>query len=454
MKVGVVVLDTLRYDTAVEEMSGIWKRADRIFSSMYSTSRWTTPAHASLFTGYYPTEVGTHADNKHLVTPQPTLAERFSKEGFETVAFTENVNIDRFFDFDRGFQRFHRSPGLSERPEDNQGDFDWQKLEAEIPESGLKRPLAAASRIVKSDAPTLKTLSTGLEMFLSQAEDEDTIDWALNKIQKLSDDPPEDLFLFANFMSCHFPYQPPAEYASAKPLNVQPLELSVRSEPVSESENQRQRDCYRGCVQYLDDALPAIINAFEWDLLFILSDHGELFGEYGLWGHQYGMYEELTHVPAVAIGNAVPQGDVDVPTSILDVHRTLLEAAGVSMEPSVRGVNILAESPDREHSVYAESVRSEWYSPDATGIEAKVPSTWGGEHYMIRAGEGMLIVDKDGTWTVDPESGEQLTETAKCKLRTEVEEIRANRHEFTDNPDTPAEVPAHIEKRLKSLGYR
>lgn len=452
MNLGVIVLDTLRYDTALKEMPGLYERADRVFTSMYTTSRWTTPAHASLFTGSYPTEVGTHAENKHLKTQRPTLAERLRSSGFETIALTENVNIDRFFGFDRGFDQFHRSPGLADRPESSRDEFDWQALEAQIPESGIQRPMAALYRILQSDAPTLRTLSTGLEMFLSDNQGEETIDWAAERIESLASDPPSNLFLFANFMSCHYPYEPPPGYATSEPLAVQPLELTVRDEPVSEDEQARQLDCYRGCARYLDDALPAVIDAIDWDLLFVISDHGELFGEHGLWGHQYGVYEELTHVPAIAMGNEVPDGNVTEPTSILDVHRTLLDVAGVDVDDSVRGASLL-DDVDRGPA-YAESVRSEWYNPEATGIEAKVPPSWGTEHYMLRTADGMLLVDKDGTRAVDSDTGERLPMRHQRELREAVDRIRAGRRDFTADTATPETVPTEIEERLESLGYR
>jgi arylsulfatase len=112
MRLGVIVLDTLRNDVPEDALSSLRNSADHVFSSFYSTARWTSPAHASLFTGYYPTEVGTHANQRHLTTSKLTLAEFLQKQDYETVAASNNINVDHFFDFDRGFGIFERGPGI------------------------------------------------------------------------------------------------------------------------------------------------------------------------------------------------------------------------------------------------------------------------------------------------------------------------------------------------------
>ncbi|MFC7081418.1 sulfatase-like hydrolase/transferase [Halorussus caseinilyticus] len=126
MNLGLVVLDTLRHDVYDDVMGDLSSLADHTFERTYSTSRWTVPAHASLFTGLYPSEVGVGARSRHLTTPRRTLAERLSSAGYDTAALSNNVHIDSFFDFDRGFETLHRGPALRDRPEDDRSEFDWE----------------------------------------------------------------------------------------------------------------------------------------------------------------------------------------------------------------------------------------------------------------------------------------------------------------------------------------
>src|SRR6056297_3358919 len=157
MKLGLVVLDTLRYDAFEDEMGNLASLADHTFEEMHSTSRWTVPAHASLFTGLYPSEVGVGARRRHLTTTRRTLAERLRDAGFDTAALSNNVHIDSFFDFDRGFETLHRGPALRDRPETDRSEFDWEALFSLLDGSRF-RPGRAVWEILRSDAPTLPTL--------------------------------------------------------------------------------------------------------------------------------------------------------------------------------------------------------------------------------------------------------------------------------------------------------
>ncbi|MFC7081419.1 hypothetical protein [Halorussus caseinilyticus] len=110
--------------------------------------------------------------------------------------------------------------------------------------------------ILRSDAPTLPTLRTGVEMFRSPPVNRATNDvsWAFDAMDAVED--ADDQFLFANLMACHYPYDPPEGYADCEPLHVRPHELALREEPVSDEEHARQWECYRGAARYLDDELP------------------------------------------------------------------------------------------------------------------------------------------------------------------------------------------------------
>jgi arylsulfatase len=451
MKFGIFVLDTLRYDTFVEKMTNVRSEADHEYKRMYTTSRWTSPAHASLFTGLYPTEVGVHAGAQYLTTSRPTLAERFQDAGYTTVGLTNNINIDSFFGFDRGFDVFHRGPAIANRPERMVEEFDWKELENGIANSGIRRPLEALYHVIRSDAPTIPTLRTGFEMFRQSGEDTKGIEWAVEAFEEAVPDQ-EDVFVFANIMPPHYPYDPPDEYTTRTPLFVPPLHLTLREDPVSQDEHDRQWSNYLGAARYLDHALPALIDQIDWDLLFVLSDHGELFGEHDLRGHQYGVYEELVHVPAVAFGDLVRQEQTDRPTSIVDVHRTLLEAGGLAVNYPHRGINLREPRTGDNRVVYVESEGCEWYSPDATGIEAKIPASWAEPHYGLRDTEAMLIHDKDGTRTFNPETGE-VSPDCEEYLREQVKRIRSEKTDHTGEKAAD-EIPDTIRDRLEYLGYR
>ena len=54
------------------------------FTRAVSTSSWTLPTHASLFTGLLPDEHGTRNQHAWLIDRFPTLAELLAKRGYRT----------------------------------------------------------------------------------------------------------------------------------------------------------------------------------------------------------------------------------------------------------------------------------------------------------------------------------------------------------------------------------
>ena len=79
--VAVVVLDTMRKETFDGNFS--WLRSRGVpFDNAWSTSHWTIPAHASLFTGLYASEAGTHAKNRTLLSTEHNLSGHLSEAGY------------------------------------------------------------------------------------------------------------------------------------------------------------------------------------------------------------------------------------------------------------------------------------------------------------------------------------------------------------------------------------
>jgi arylsulfatase len=236
------------------------------------------------------------------------------------------------------------------------------------------------------------------------------------------------------------------------PYDVDPFELTLREEPVTEEQHERQWESYRACAAYLDDALQSLITEIDWDLLVICSDHGELFGEYGLRQHQYGVYEDLIHVPAVAYGSHVPKGRTDRLISLLDIYQTVLDVADVDDSENGRGVNLFEGERD---SVYAESLGNYRASPDAQGIDAKIPLSWAEPHYAYIEGNQKYVLDKDGERVQGLEMGEE-TSAGIEGLRKRTDQLR----EGFDTPDIDYSdeenkaVPGEIQDRLEYLGYK
>ena len=71
-----------------------WAKSGVVFERAISSSPWTLPSHASMFTGRWPHELSTNWEDA-LDTTYPTLAEALSAHGYITAGFVANTNYLR-----------------------------------------------------------------------------------------------------------------------------------------------------------------------------------------------------------------------------------------------------------------------------------------------------------------------------------------------------------------------
>lgn len=121
----VILIDTLRADHlscyGYERQTSPF--IDRIaeqgvlYENAISPAAWTPPAHASLFTGAYPSRHG--VDHSHLalmpeLVPLPEVLRRY---GYRTFGISSNYFLGRETRFNRGFDRFIQTWQVVQREE-------------------------------------------------------------------------------------------------------------------------------------------------------------------------------------------------------------------------------------------------------------------------------------------------------------------------------------------------
>jgi choline-sulfatase len=118
------------------------------------------------------------------------------------------------------------------------------------------------------------------------------------------------------------------------------------------------RDSYDGEVAFVDKHVGRIFDAIAaapWGgrtAIVITSDHGEMFGEHGMWRHGFELWEGLMRVPLIIHVPGLPAARIKTRRSAIDVTPTLLDLAGVPLPPPaatatgndfVSGVSLLAD---------------------------------------------------------------------------------------------------------------
>lgn len=443
--VALVVLDTLRKESFDRHFD--WLPGLR-YESAWSPSAWTVGAHGALFTGKYPREAGVIAKAETLDYPGPVLAERFSEGGYDTAAFSANAYVSKPFDFDRGFSTFETNWKGHRRDDDV---LDWGEFISETQGTGPTRFLKAVLECVRGDVDTRRSLAVGFKL---KARDmgisalgggDDGATEALDFIRKR--DFAEDSFLFVNLMEAHSPYKPPEAYRTVDEDESPGIRATVMDGPEGDPADIEQ--AYEDSVRYLSDMYERMFAELQEDFEYVitLGDHGESFGTDGVWAHNYGINPVLTHVPLSIYRGSDERVDVDETVSLLDVHRTLLDVAGLPAGDT-RGQNLLDDPESRTQFVERFGLtRSHVENLKSYGLSAAEIEEWDRDLCGVAFPEGGYA------WETREGRTSQGAVPDDADVEATVSAILDDLDERTVDELDPDAVDDAVAERLEQLGY-
>jgi len=273
-----------------------------VYDRAYSTSSWTLPAHASLFTGKFPSSHGARLDPKGslvlaegiagpfsdgelrargLASGEQTLAGILSGLGYETAGFVAGPWLKRLFSLGRGFSHY----------DDADVTDVAGRLAAQLTDAAL----------------------AWLEAHASQR-----------------------FFLFLNYYDPHFPYEDPdGMIREFLPAGSRVWPPQTTQEYVDAA--------YDGEVRYMDTHLGRLLDGmralglYDDAWIIVTADHGELLGEHGARGHGRTLYQEEVRIPFLVKSprGAGATGRSQRPVQLTDVLPMLLEGLGVALPPGV-----------------------------------------------------------------------------------------------------------------------
>jgi arylsulfatase A-like enzyme len=284
-----------------------------LFENAVAASSWTSPSHASLLTGRHPSDhrVDWNTPRALLDSRHPTLAEALRSRGYRTAAFSANVFwFTRSMGFGRGFIRFEDFFHTI-------GDMAVRTLYGRTIEK-LVLP-----RLGFEDIPARK-----------RADDVNR-----SALRWIAHDRGKPFFVFLNYMDTHDPYLPPQPYrrkfAKLKnPGGILNWRVGRKYPQMTPEQLQGEIDAYDGAIAYVDDQIGQLFTDLherdlaENTLVVITSDHGESFGEHGLFLHANALYRQEIRVPLIfwapkrlpaGVRVVQPVTNVALPATVMDI---------------------------------------------------------------------------------------------------------------------------------------
>jgi arylsulfatase A-like enzyme len=176
-------------------------------------------------------------------------------------------------------------------------------------------------------------------------------------------------------MGPHHPYAPPAPFDRAfsqlgmLPRLSIPPEESAGPNALTPEDREQMVAQYDAEILWHDSQVGALLDGLRQagrldDTLVVLTaDHGEAFGEHGLWAHGTGLFEEIVHIPLIVWRSGSAAGQprrVASPVSLQDVAPTLSQLALGKTPASFEGESLLPllqadAAPDADRTVLIEN---------------------------------------------------------------------------------------------------
>ncbi|MGI9308802.1 MAG: sulfatase, partial [Gammaproteobacteria bacterium] len=281
-------------------------------------------------------------------------------------------------------------------------------------------------------------------------------------------------FIYVQTMDVHGPYLPPKEYL---PEDYNDADFYsyfdfIRSghdeADYTEANVSNMAQRYAAEVRATDASLGRFFDKLKamdrWDdtLIWIVSDHGDAFGEHGSKGHTATAYgNEVIRIPFIFKPPAsmdVQARDVDTPVSLYDVYPTLVSLLGLEHDNTLMGRDLtpLITGSDDPQTVFSGNknlqiavkwpwkIRADLVARDDDSIEPGIVS----KNYTFKAISLYNLAD-------DPLELDNLVDE-KPAVRAELIDEIATRQKFINSIRPGAyseEFDPQMREKLRSLGY-
>ena len=351
------------------------------FERALSTSPWTLPSHATMFTGRFthqlfgdgqtPLDAKTPLGNKYK-----TLAEYLSENGYVTGGFIGNVGYcGSSYGLNRGFTRY----------EDHVSSFEL-----------FSRSSGLTAKMFKYFKNNQNTIARKSAADINQS--------FLNWRSGHKDRP---FFAFLNYFDAHDPYIAPQPFELKFGTQKPKLPTIVHDRKYKAREIRQLLDAYDSCIAYLDNEIGLLLDELkEQDVLkntvvIVTSDHGEQFGEHGLMYHVNSLYRQLLQVPLlISFPNSIPAGKrFNNAVSLRDLPATIIDLVNLENPNQFPGSSLARYwSPEKKTAngnvpvlfseIFIGGEEPDWIPESWPVAKGEMKSVVAGGYHYIQHGDG------------------------------------------------------------------
>ena len=340
---------------------GVW------FERAYSSAPWTPPSSVALFTGNHPTAYAAGTVGEGTRTYRVGEAERLFGEQLAERGYTLHHDVEN--------ELAVRSGGL-------QG---FEPLHGRVPD--VPADDAAFVAEIPTDEPRYRRMRDVVRFLLAAPEPFFVVRWILDPHAAYA--APERFLEDLRARDGEWPRPLDAYRGLGHKRAAERLRAVAPT--LSDAEIALVRTLYDREVASVDERVGFALEALrrggleERTLVVVTSDHGEGFGEHGIFLHGKSLHEELVRVPLIVAGPGVAGGRrVDALVSSVDVAATLHEWVGIAPDAPLQGrsfADLLRGEP-------ADAAPRAVYLSSSNGTEFGVDAWIEGDEKLVGLADG------------------------------------------------------------------
>jgi arylsulfatase A-like enzyme len=351
-----------------------------IYENAISSSYWTMPSVASLFTGMHTSGHGLVVDGEKLDPTLSTLPGILKSHGYRCASFVRNFYVSDYSGLNNGFDDFFSKSYIDH----------FKKFSSFISKSMLNNILPPGINRFKME-PDDEVYSFKKRFYNVVARLADVSIDSGGKtfyndfsrwLKKYQNTP---FFAYFHFLETHSPYRAPLNFAfkylsfreNLKKLfvNHNHINYLINKCRMTKEDFRLLIGAYDNAIVYTDYLIEKIFNLlkkfkiYNNTMIIILSDHGDNIGDHGLMFHYWCLYDTLIKIPLIikfpaAINLKGRVSEIVQNVDILPTILSLLNENDTNTWSKIQGNDLLEKKQNKREKGIAISELVKAFGPD------------------------------------------------------------------------------------------